>query len=228
MTVSLRDDLLAQGYFEQPAIVPPDLISRARHDVESHPEAVDAFLDDAMWDILDAILPSARVALAREVAILPGVWAWRVAPGDRGWGPHRDNPAHARDDHGELTRITIWVPLTDATTRNGCIHCVPAYWDYSYQNPKGGNVISAEQCIRAVPATTGSILGWSHALLHWGGACAPDAPPRLATSFELIRSDLAHTEPTHPAGWRPAPSERAAYVAAMREKYGHMLDPHPR
>ena len=225
--MTLRDDLLAQGYFEQPAIVPPALIDRARRDVESHPEAVDAFLDDAMWDILDAILPSARLALAHDVSILPGVWAWRVAPGEQGWRPHRDDPERARDDNGELMGITLWVALTDATTRNGCIHCVPAYWDWGYRSPKGGDTISHPQCVRAIPAVAGSLLGWSRALVHWGGSCAPDEPPRIATSFEVIRSDLASTVPlAYPAGWRPAPADRPAFIAEMRVKYAHMLDPH--
>ena len=222
--MSLSDDLAAQGYFEQPAIVPPPLIERARRDVEAHTEAVDAFLDDAMWEILDAVLPSAREALGHDVEILPAVWAWRVAPGEQGWGPHRDGPDRTRNDTGELVGLTIWVPLTDATTRNGCIHCVPAYWDWGYQSPKGGNVVSHQQYIRAIPTPTGSILGWTHGLLHWGGACAPGEPPRISTSFEVIRSDFAATVPrTYPAGWRPDRAERVALIAEMRVKYAHML-----
>jgi ectoine hydroxylase-related dioxygenase (phytanoyl-CoA dioxygenase family) len=222
--VGIRDDLAEQGYFELPAALPAELIARAREDVERRAAAAEAFLDDAMWEILDAVVPVARDALAHDVAILPAFWAWNVAATEHGWPPHRDHAATARDDHGALAAITIWVPLTDATTRNGCIHCVPAYWDYGYHNPKASPVISQTQCIRALPVAAGSILGWSHALLHWGGACAPDAAARISTSFELIRSDLIATVPrTFPVGWRPNGAERAALLEEMREKYSHML-----
>ncbi len=222
--MSLRDDLAVQGYFEMPPILPSALVERARRDVEARAEAVDAFLDDAMWEILDAVLPAAREALGQDVVTLPAFWAWRVASGEQGWRPHRDGPDRARDDNGELAGVTIWVPLTDATTRNGCIHCVPAYWDWGYQSPKGGDVVSHQQYIRAIPAASGSVLGWSHALLHWGGACAPGESPRIATSFEMIRSDLAATVPrTYPVGWRPDHAERVALMAEMRVKYAHMF-----
>lgn len=218
-----REALLDQGYFEIPPCIPPALVERGRRDVEADADTLAAFKEDAMWEILDATLPFAREALGGEVAILPSFWAWRIAPGDKGWRPHRDDIERARDANGELTMLTLWVPLTDATPRNGCIHCVPAYWDYAYRNPNANNVIFDEQYIRAVPAAAGSILGWSHALLHWGGACAPDAPPRVATSYEVIRADLTDLMPlSYPAGWRPDAAERVALIAEMREKYAHL------
>ena len=177
-----------------------------------------------MWDILHAVLPVARDALGGPVAILPAFWAWRVGPGEEGWPPHRDNPSRARDDAGELVAVTIWVPLTDATTRNGCIHCVPSYWDYGYLNPKADAIISQARCIRALPAAAGSILGWSHALLHWGGACGPDEPPRMATSFELIREHQG-APISYPSTWRPDRAERATILEEMRVRYAHMREP---
>lgn len=220
---SIRASLLHQGYFEHPAGISPELVARARRDVEAHAEAADAFEDDAMWEILDAVIPFAREALDHEVAILPAFWAWRIGPGDKGWHEHRDNASTARDEHGALAKVTIWVPLTDATTRNGCMYCVPAYWDLTYENPNASTVIFDQQYVRALPAAAGSVLGWSHALLHWGGACAPDAPPRISTSFELIRRDLVATVPrSYPVGWRPDRAERAALMAEMRAKYEHI------
>ncbi len=222
--MSLRDDLDEQGYFELPPTLSPVLIERARRDIEAHAEAVDAFVDDALWDILDAVLPIAREVLRHDVVTLPAVWAWRVAPGETGWGIHRDDPTKARDAAGDLGALTLWIPLTDATTRNGCIHCLPACWDHGYLSERGGDIVGSVRHIRALPAAAGSVLGWSHSLLHWGGACAPGEPPRIATSFEVMRSDLATTVPrTYPVGWRPSASERVALIAEMRVKYQHML-----
>ena len=220
--MGIRDQLLSQGYFEVPPALPPDLVARVRDDVQRAAE--DAFLEDAMWDLLDLLVPFAREALDSDVAILPAFWAWRLTPNESGWTPHRDDIAHARDADGELAAVTVWVPLTDATTKNGCIYCVPAYWDIAYQSRTCNTVIMSENSVRALPAPAGSVLGWSHALLHWGGRCGPDETPRLSTSFELIRADLASTVPlAHPAGWRPPSSERKALMDRMRERYAHML-----
>jgi len=222
----LHQSVVEQGYFELPGALPPELVARARRDVEARADSLDSFEDDAMWEILDAILPVAREALAHDVAILPSFWAWRIEPGRKGWHAHRDDAPRARDQNGNLTMLTIWVPLTDATPRNGCIHCVPAYFDLAYENPHANNVVFDNQYIRAVPATAGSILGWSHALLHWGGVCAPGEPARIATSYEVIRSDLPDLMPRwHPAGWRPGRSERRELIAEMREKYAHLATP---
>ncbi len=203
-------------------MLPPELVERVRADVARAAE--DAFLEDAMWDLLDLVLPVAREALASDVAILPAFWAWRLEPNASGWTAHRDGPERARDANGGLAMCSIWVPLTDATTRNGCIHCVPSYWDMAYESVLGGNVVMREEAIRALPAAAGSVLGWSHSLLHWGGMCAPDESPRLSTSFELIRTDLVATAGlTYPAGWRPPVSERKALMDQMRVQYQHML-----
>ena len=220
--MGVREQLLEQGYFQTPPMLPPDLVARVRDDVARDNQR--AFLEDAMWDLFDLLVPVAREALAHDVCITPAFWAWNVGPGGFGWGPHRDSPETARDPEGGLAIITVWVPLTDATTRNGCVHCVPAYWDIGYQSVHANSIVLHQQCVRALPAAAGSVLGWSHSLLHWGGACAPDAPPRMATSLELVRSDLASTVPrAYPAGWRPEVAERQAMIEAMRVRYAHML-----
>ena len=220
--MGIRDQLLSQGYFEVPPALPVDLVARVRDDIAR--AGADAFLEDAMWDLLDLSLPIAREALAGDVAILPAFWAWRVTPNEAGWPPHRDDAASAFDADDNLACLTIWIPLSDATAGNGCMYCVPANWDLAYRSRLHNTAILAEDTIRALPAPAGSVLGWSQALLHWGGRCAPDAQPRLSTSFEMIRADLASTVPlTYPAGWRPPASERRALMDEMRVRYSHML-----
>jgi Phytanoyl-CoA dioxygenase (PhyH) len=227
----IRDALDDQGYFELAPCVPPALVASARDDVDRvcarGAPAVTAFLFDPMWQILDEVLPIARAALdGAEVALLPRCWAWRIEPGELGWGPHRDHPAHVYTADGALASITLWIPLVDATPRNGCMHVVPKYWDYEYYNPTSRGEVTQQQYLRALPAAAGSVLGWSAALLHWGGACAPDAPPRIATSFELLRVGEAPPadERTYPAGWRPTLDERVAMLDEAIAKYWHMQE----
>ena len=80
----IRKAILDQGYFELPPALPAELVARARADVEAAARAEDAFLADAMWEILGAVLPVAREALAGPVAILPAFWAWRLQPWNTG------------------------------------------------------------------------------------------------------------------------------------------------
>ncbi len=226
---ALRDALTTQGYFELPPCLPPALVAAARADVErctaAGAPAVTAFLFDPMWQLLAELLPIARAALGGEVAIVDAFWAWKLVPGDRGWPPHRDSPGYAwLDDDESPAAISMWVPLTDATTRNGCMHVVPAYWDYEYRNPSSRGEISHQQYLRAVPAAAGSVLAWTHALLHWGGACAPGASPRLSTSFELTRVGAATRYKTHPADWRPSLDERVVLLDEQLAQYTHMHD----
>jgi hypothetical protein len=220
--VGIRNQLLSQGYFEVPPVLPADLVARVRDDVARAGE--DAFLEDAMWDLLDLVVPIAREALDSDVAILPAFWAWCLAPNVPGWPPHRDNLERAYDADGGLASVTLWVPLTDATAKNGCMYCVPAYWDIAYRSRVYNNVVLAEDAVRALPVPAGSVLGWSQALLHWGGRCGPDEAPRISTSFEMIRADLVSMVPrTYPPTWRPPASERRAIVDEMRVQYAHML-----
>src|SRR5262245_35243714 len=119
---ALRAALDDEGYFERPRALPAALIERAAADVERcvarGAPATAAFLADAMWEILDAIVPIARDALDAEVAILPAFWAWKVTPGETGWPPHRDTPHRAFTADDRLAAVTIWVALSDATARN--------------------------------------------------------------------------------------------------------------
>lgn len=224
--MGIRDALEHEGYFELPPRVPPALIARVRDDVErcvaAGAPATAAFLFAPMWELLDHVVPVAEEALG-EVSILPAFWAWRIAPGALGWNPHRDGPDEAFDDDLAPRAISIWIPLADATTRNGCMHVVPRYWDYEYFNPHSRGQVTQQQYLRALPAAAGSLLGWTHGLLHWGGACAPGEAPRVSTSFELARA--AEDRPgSKPPSWRPDAAERVEIVRAMIAKYPHMQE----
>jgi ectoine hydroxylase-related dioxygenase (phytanoyl-CoA dioxygenase family) len=229
--VGIRDALAAQGFFELPPAIDPALIDRARADVtrahEQGRTTVAAFLDDTLWELRETVIPIAREALGGDVATMNAYWAWHIGPGARGWPPHRDRGPTTR---AEIVRacVTLWIALSDATPANGCMSCVPSYWDFEYENEHPGHVVASEQHIRALPARAGAVLGWTHALLHWGGACAPEAPPRVAASFELIRIDVAAREQiagTRAPGAIPSRAEREAIVAQQIAQYRHFEEP---
>ena len=110
---------------------------------------------------------------------------FHVVAGAAGWPPHRDRGgAGATDAFGPdrlPTYVTTWVALSDATVTNSCLHVVPKSHDPGYH---GGDVNgvspmvailsaggeAALQHIRALPCSAGSVICFSHRLLHWGSA----------------------------------------------------------
>jgi hypothetical protein len=132
-----------------------------------------------------------------------GVWTYRVDPEKQGsgWRPHVDS----RDD---VARLSIWIPLTDATIRNGCMYVVPkdevppglpsSYLDWT--SVSTANLGSLLHAVTPLPAQRGSILGWDNRLIHWGGkARGSGGDIRMSIAAEFL-----------PAGTRPKRSERPA------------------
>ena len=142
--------------------------------------------------------------------------AWHVSPRDENpsaFSPHRDRqpddaPSSFRND-GTAMYATAWVPLTDATPENSCLNFIPrtqdpGYFDGDCDDPN----VPAEQSdplrlslknkqayqhITCVPAEAGSVIIFTHRVIHWGSAPPPAMPksfvnsgtcePRVCVSF---------------------------------------------
>jgi hypothetical protein len=151
-----------------------------------------------------------------------------AAGANKAWPPHRDRPMHDagaiaasfRED-GSSMYTTVWVPLTDAAAspEGSCLYCIPAPLDPGYaagdeaaDDPLRAAITcpSDFQKILALPVPKGSVLTFTHRLLHWGSApLAPVSgqepqPPRLALS--LAYSDPSFERPylTRPGAAVPA------------------------
>lgn len=221
--------LWSMGYFATAPSVPEALREKCRAGIElvrahdAPPLAVFAF--DAPWELAALLGDHAAAAVDGEARLLPAFWAWRLDHRDdgRGWAPHRDHPERELDGRGAPTSLTLWVPLTDATPDNGCIHVVPAPWDPQYLNPNATPEVLFLQSIRAVPAGAGAVLGWTSKLLHWGALADATAAPRISLSFEY---QAGHCLPfdgiTYPLGWIPDAAERRALIARQWTRYQHM------
>jgi len=214
------------GYFQLAPCLPAELVAQARRSVELVTDrgapAVAGFVFDPMWQLLDAVTPLVRAVLGHPIAVLPAFWAWRVRGGGAGWPPHRDRTTTAFTDDGRLASLTVWIPLTAATVRNGCIHVVPRWWDHQYANPEATGWMASQQHLLALPAAPGAVLGWTHRLLHWGGASPAGEPDRISTSFELIRADAPAADPPYPEGYFPDLDERVTVIEAQLQQYRHM------
>jgi hypothetical protein len=151
-----------------------------------------AYVYDELWTLWQAA-PIAQIltaALGEGYRCIPHGWCHYVQPvrGASGWPPHAD---------GNLpNRMSIWVPLTDATIENGCIYLVPKDMNTSaigerreLRNATNLQMRELLQRGRALPAPAGALLGWQFRILHWGSTAHGSGNPRVSLVFEFIAAN---------------------------------------
>lgn len=165
----------------------------------------------------------------------------------RGWPPHRDrgtdSTATSFRSDGTPQYCTTWIALSEATTYNSCLYCVPKRYDPGYTQGDGttdpiGAILRlhgphALQYVRALPVSRGSVVHFSHRLLHWGSAADEVArqwkgdAPRVALSFASAGRRFEPPFLTGHAAQRPLPSSmvRAGLVAGLALFYVANEDP---
>eukprot|EP00038_Savillea_parva_P017694 m.21342 g.21342 ORF g.21342 m.21342 type:complete len:449 (+) comp3882_c0_seq1:269-1615(+) len=160
-----------------------------------------------------------------------------------GWPPHRDRGEDStrtrfRGD-GSPEYATAWVALTSASPTNSCLYVVPKRHDPGYVlGDKGGNPLSkiftspsAFQHIRALPCEAGSVIVFSHRLLHWGSSADEQArsdkgePARVALSFASASAtfERPYVKDSHLP--MPRPAVRAALICGLAIMYVGNVDP---
>jgi hypothetical protein len=193
---ALVDYIDRRGYFHTPELLSRDAIGALGQAAETlraegWPAAF-CFVYDEAWRV--ARTPSlnriVEAVLGPAYRQIPNVWchyvpaAWR----SRGWPPHIDGYG------GETSknRLTIWIPLTEATLDNGCMYVIPkdaphTTLDEQYDKATARRLL---QGARALPASPGEALGWMFETIHWGSSSTPNAKePRVSLSFEFISRD---------------------------------------
>ncbi len=227
---ALQSEMWSEGYFVVPPCLPAELVARCRAAIElvlaAGAPALASFAFDAPWELQRLLAAPAAAALDDTARLRPAFWAWRLTADEpRGWSPHRDRPGMAIDDRGTPTSISVWVPLTDATADNGCMYVVPAPLDVQYANPRASLEVLNLQCVRALPAPAGSVLGWTARLLHWGGIARAGTAGRISLSFEY---QAPHDPtPAFASDWIPSPAERVALIEQQWDQYDHMHEQPP-
>jgi len=134
--------------------------------------------------------------------------------------PHRDYSAVDSlycddDDDGNHKQhspavLTVWIPLNDATTTNGCMYVVPKEFDTDFATTDGRHAhmnpavevqrgVSSKiqfplHGVRALPAPAGSLIAWYGNTIHWGSSCSKyvtDEQPRKSIALTFVRSDCS-------------------------------------
>ena len=92
------------------------------------------FLFDEFWIIFMRLHGTIETILGKDYKRLPDFWAWRVDPkkDEQGWRVHRDKGNHTLYRNGMPKSVSVWIPLSDATTANGCMYVLPADRDPTY------------------------------------------------------------------------------------------------
>jgi hypothetical protein len=156
--------------------------------------AVFGYVYDQLWTVWQArpIEQILTAALGEHYKWILHGWCHYVQPvrGASGWPPHID---------GNLpNRMSIWIPLTDATLENGCIYLIPKDMNTSaigerreLRNASNLQMRELLQRSRALPAPAGALLGWPFRALHWGSTAHHPGGQRVSLVLEFIAADEA-------------------------------------
>ena len=218
-----------EGWFRADSVFDPTVIETMRAAVAELVARgwppVFAYVYDELWQVLrtpslTALLSS---ALGPGYRLSPRVWAFHVPAeaGAAGWPPHVDGGAgtHTTD------RMTLWIPLGDATLENGCMVVVPKNRlpdgthdafanDMSRLPPSTWRAML--QGSRALPARAGSVLGWDFQVIHWSGIVGEAEAPRVSLAVEAFGESIVPTpseEPLLDPGQLPPWRERLRAIA---------------
>lgn len=193
-TARQLERLHREGYFQTSPVLALAVLQRMRLAIDKiraeRWPAVFAYVYDEFWEVVRS--PS----LVRLITGFLGegyrqnsrIWAFYVpaARGARGWHPHADS--------GDESRLTVWVPLTEATLDNGCMYLIPRD---RLPDDLRGNYLELEsvnraqldrllQSTRAMPSPAGAYLGWNHDVIHWGSVSTGYGEPRVSLAVEFV------------------------------------------
>ena len=140
------------------------------------------FLYDEAWALVAAFAPRLAALLADGAAMNYDCYAFRVAPGARGWAAHRDRDG---DNACAPGYATCWVALTDFGPDTACVRAAPlrATESLAADDP---SALEAAARRAAVPLALrrGDAAAWAGRTVHFGGPHADAArPPRAALAF---------------------------------------------
>ncbi len=196
--------LKRDGYFITPKIIPEDNLKQLEYCIKkvnekNHPARY-AFLYDVLFELWGRLGNVLSPILGEGYQLVPDEFdAYLIQNNDAnsGTSPHRDNILEQDRTiyvDGLPTLINLWIPITDATTLNSCIHVIPHHadpylsdgrlQDMQHATLTWPDISKLLQYVRAVPAPAGAVLGWDVNTMHWGGASSSFASePRLSMAM---------------------------------------------
>ena len=203
----LEQQFSEEGYFRCEGLLNSEWMLRLANCIELLRKkdwpGVFAFVYDDFW------LLTMGSAISRLLTTILGsgyrrtshIWAYFVPAidGARGWPPHVDG------DQGQK-RVTIWIPITDATLDNGCMFLIPQNLiskehvaRFRSSNPGDfEDTTCLLQSSRALPSAAGSVLCWDYGIIHWGSISRKASNPRISVGFSFIGPNTKETKAEPP------------------------------
>jgi hypothetical protein len=213
--------LRSEGYFQTRPILSRPTIDKMRACVERLRSEgwlpTFSFVYDQFWDVagVSSLTEILTEFLGAEYRLGPQMFfTYYVLPrkGASGWSPHVDS--------GGESRLTVWIPLSDATVDNGCMYLIPQdrvssaglndFWSRVYVTKDELGVLLWST--KALPAAAGSLLGWNSKMVHWGSMASDSAHPRISISFEFVG-----------AGAKPKPYELPLFDLPRRCSFSRRI-----
>ena len=139
------------------------------------------FLYDEAWALVAAFAPRLAALLADGAAMNYDCYAFRVAPGARGWAAHRDR---AGDDASSPGYATCWVALTDCGPDTACVRAAPLRATEGLVADPQALEDAAARAAVPLALRRGDAAAWAGRTVHFGGPHADATrPPRAALAF---------------------------------------------
>ena len=184
-----------------------------------------SFVYDEIWTLTAQIRNLLKAVMHEEFMLMPDFWAWRFAPGQSGWAPHRDKLAGSLYPDRRPKSLTVWIPISKAYPLNSCMYVLPADRDEYYGVDNVQEFSAPPPDVRALPGEPGDVFVWTQHLLHWGSHSADkhNLGPRMSIAFECQRGDVsAFNWPLLDPAKIPSFDERLALISKQIMQYRHM------
>ena len=191
---SYVESFVQDGYFRTEPLFTSSAITRMRTGIENLRKAgwppVFSFVYDQFWQIsrTPSMLNMLSKMLGPNYRQSSDIWCYYIPPisGAKGWPPHTDGIEMPH-------RLTIWIPMLDATIDNACMYVIPrsntpkSLGEFHHlKSVSLADLRTLLQGSRALPARAGSVLGWDFGLIHWGSSSTRLAQPRISIAMEFI------------------------------------------
>jgi hypothetical protein len=147
-----------------------------------------------------------------------------VAPGEAGFGPHRDRESDPLAPDGRPNIMTVWFALTEAGTDRACLAIIPTQFDTCFPDRTDAIEMGDSRNFRALPVDRGGAVVFNQAVVHWGTRNISPAP-RISFGMEIERPGSSEArDPAVPLSSASITfEERLGFIGAtvgLLRKYG--------
>ncbi|MBS0624485.1 MAG: phytanoyl-CoA dioxygenase family protein [Verrucomicrobia bacterium] len=234
--------LKSDGYCYIPALIGKkevqEMLSCVRTLIEKDIPPVYCFVYDIFWQLILDLHPVLSEFLTVDYLTIANAWTWHVDGKKLGFfPPHRDLvDEDFIDEEGMPTLFSLWIPLTDVTTKSSCMYVLPGSLDPEYPEKaaswrrrwlKWGHApwkVNDLVNIRALPAPAGTFMGWNAGVMHWGSKPHPNGPERISIGYYFHSPKAVKRNPNLLDLKKPFPlAKRLEVIFDMMRVYGQTL-----